>query len=85
MSTKQNLGALPCLLIFGCWVSDKMKKLTALFDGLIGHVPAVCMFVAHFLHADTLPTATLEHGRAFTRIFYGEEQESMNFNFNVMV
>lgn len=59
-----------------------MKKLTALFDGLIGHVPAVCMFVAHFLHADTLPTATLEHGRAFTRIFYGEEHESMNFNFN---
>lgn len=65
-------------MISGCWMDDKIKKLTALIGGLIGPVPAVSLFVAHFLHADTLPAATLEHGRAFTCIFYGKEQESMN-------
>lgn len=40
--------------------------LTAFFIGLIRRVPAVCSSVAHFLHADTLPCFTLEHGGAFT-------------------
>lgn len=39
-------------------------SLTAI--SLIGLVPAVIQFVAHFLHADTVPGATLEHGWTFT-------------------
>lgn len=36
------------------------------------------MVVAYFFHADTLAAATLEHGRALTYIFCGDEQVEFN-------
>lgn len=50
--------------------------LTAFCSGLIRRVPAVCLFIAHFLHADTLPCFTLEHGGPFTCFHCTEGEES---------
>lgn len=39
--------------------------LTALFDGLVSHVPTVTLLVADLIDADTLSAATLESVRTF--------------------
>lgn len=56
-----------------------MFALTALFDGLVGHVPTVTLLVADFLNADTLPTAALEIVRTFT-FTHCRETRASNLN-----
>lgn len=51
-------------------ISDQTLVLVTLIGGLIRPIPAVSLFVAHIVHADTLPAATLVLGRAFTYNFY---------------
>ena len=48
--------------------------LTAGARGLVGRVAAVTGLVAHLLHADTLPAATLKQGGALTHV-HCEEPE----------
>lgn len=57
-------------------ITNKKMWLTAFLGRLIGWVLAVCLLVAHFLHADTLPCFTLEHGGPFTcyHCTQGEEE-----------
>lgn len=64
--------------LFGRWLAGKTSSSLTTLARFIGLVPAVFLLVAHFVHADTLPVATLELLGAFTSICCGEEQGSVN-------
>lgn len=76
-----HLYTLVCILYVNMYMQ---MALTALFNWLVRHVSAVPLLVAHFINADTLPTAALEVVRTFT-FTHCRETRVLNINPNLIV